>query len=408
MTETENALSRMFMNVWPHLGERERRLVAAGEAKRIGRRGISMVSRACGLSRVTITKGIKELDEAPLEPGKTRRAGAGRPRVERSDPGIWQSLEELMQETVRGEEDPPLVWTCKSTRCLAQELTASHHRISHEKVAQILRKNGYNLMGTRKTEEGSIHPDRDDQFRHIAGRASFCLANSLPVLAVETRRRDAPQDQADAQTARAAREPASARDQLDSGAHPRGVYDPRLARESASIRTARETAAFTCDSLCGWWLVEGRELFPEATSILITADNAGGLRRHALWKAGLQKLATASGLPVEFCRYPPGTSRWNGNSQRLFSFVSTSFAGEPRRDSEITVRLVSRGAQVRTMALGLTLDHSRFPPPSGDGEGADVTVYPSDFHGEWNYTIVPEPEAADPSAPPVPVVTRAS
>ncbi|MDR3154791.1 MAG: ISAzo13 family transposase, partial [Deltaproteobacteria bacterium] len=145
MTETESALSRMFSNVWPHLGERERRLVAAGEAKRIGRRGISMVSRACGLSRVTITKGIKELDEAPLEPGKTRRAGAGRPRVERADPGIWASLEDLMRETVRGEASPPLIWTCKSTRCLAQELTASHHRISHEKVAQILRKNGYNL-----------------------------------------------------------------------------------------------------------------------------------------------------------------------------------------------------------------------------------------------------------------------
>ncbi|MDR2350747.1 MAG: ISAzo13 family transposase, partial [Deltaproteobacteria bacterium] len=131
MIETENALTKMFANVWPHLGERERRLVAAGEAKRIGRRGISMVSRACGLSRVTITKGIKELDEAPLEPGKTRRSGAGRPRVERVDPGIQASLEELMRETTRGETDPPLLWTCKSTRCLASELTAAHHRISH-------------------------------------------------------------------------------------------------------------------------------------------------------------------------------------------------------------------------------------------------------------------------------------
>ncbi|MDR1042225.1 MAG: ISAzo13 family transposase [Deltaproteobacteria bacterium] len=407
MTETESALNKMFMNVWPHLGERERRLVAAGEAKRIGRRGISMVSRACGLSRVTITKGIKELDEAPLEPGKTRRAGAGRPRVERSDPGIWASLEDLMLETVRGEEDPPLVWTCKSTRCLAQELTAGQHRISHEKVAQILRKNGYNLMGTRKTEEGTIHPDRDAQFRHISRRAARCLENSLPVLAVETRRKDVPQDQAASPEARLA-SLAPPRDPLESGARHRGIYDPKLARESALVRTAREAASFTCDSLYGWWMVEGRELFPQATSILITADNAGGLRRNSLWKAGLQRLATMSGLPVEFCRYPPGTSRWNNNSQRLFSFVSTSFAGEPRRDSEITVRLISGGCQVRTMALGLTLDHSRFAPPSGEGEEArPVTVYPAEFHGEWNYTLAPETEAdmLDPSAAPV---TRAS
>ncbi|MDR2611724.1 MAG: ISAzo13 family transposase [Deltaproteobacteria bacterium] len=390
MTDTENALSKMFSNVWPHLGERERRLVAAGEAKRIGRRGISMVSRACGLSRVTITKGIKELDEAPLEPGKTRRAGAGRPRVERADPGIWNSLEDLLRETVRGETDPPLIWTCKSTRCLAQELTASHHRISHEKVAQILRKNGYNLMGTRKTEEGSIHPDRDAQFRHISRRACNCLANGLPILAVETRRKDASQDPSAHEQPRP-REGSSPRDRLEPGIHLRGIYDQKLARESACIATSREAVAFTCDSLCGWWAVEGRELFPQASSILVTADNAGGLRRNTLWKAGLQKLATLAGLPVEFCRYPPGTSRWNANAQRLFSFFSTSFANEPRRDSEITVRLVSAGAQVRTMALGLTLDHGRFYAPSGDGDdGKSIAIYPSEFHGEWNYTLAPD------------------
>ncbi|MDR1313427.1 MAG: hypothetical protein LBQ12_06945, partial [Deltaproteobacteria bacterium] len=140
------------------------------------------------------------------------------------------------------------------------------------------------------------------------------------------------------------------------------------------------------------------------------ADNAGGARRHSLWKQGLQKLATAAGIPVEFCRYPPGTSRWNANAQRLFSFVSTSFAGEPRRDSEITVRLISNVAQVRTMALGLTLDHSRFGPPVGEGEeGRNVTVYPSEFHGAWNYSVAPEGDSPpDPSAAPVPAVTRAS
>ncbi|MDR2423040.1 MAG: ISAzo13 family transposase, partial [Deltaproteobacteria bacterium] len=128
--EAESALVKMFNNVWPHLGERERRLVAASEARRIGRCGVSMVSRACGLSRVTITKGLRELDEPPLEPGKARRPGAGRPRVERLDPGLWSSLEEVLRETTMGESDPTLLWTNKSTRQIARELTIGHHPIS--------------------------------------------------------------------------------------------------------------------------------------------------------------------------------------------------------------------------------------------------------------------------------------
>ncbi|MDR1167019.1 MAG: ISAzo13 family transposase [Deltaproteobacteria bacterium] len=398
MIETETALTKMFNNVWPHLGERERRLIAASEAKRIGRRGISMVSRACGLSRVTITKGIKELDEAPLEPGKTRRSGAGRPRVERVDPGIWLSLEDLLRETTQGEAEPPLLWTCKSTRRLAQELTAARHRISHEKVAQILRKNGYNLMGTRKTDEGRVHPDRDAQFRHIGKRVGFYLSAGLPIVAVETRKKETLQDMEPVPAlSLSAAQLQEIQDKLASGAHPRGIYDPKLARQTSVLASSHEASTFTCDSIYGWWQVEGRELFPGATSLLLTADNAGGLRRHALWKRDLQKLASAIGLPVEFCRYPPGTSKWNNAAQKLFSFVSSHFRDEPARDQEITARLISRAVPARTMALGLRIDHSQFPSPESPSEEElkALLIYPAEFHGEWNYAIGPDHGALD-------------
>jgi hypothetical protein len=391
MMETETALSKMFMNVWPHLGERERRLVAAGEAKRIGRRGISMVSRACGLSRVTITKGIKELDEAPLEPGRTRRAGAGRPRVERADPGIWDSLDALMRETTKDEPSPPLLWTCKSTRCLSQELTAALHRISHEKVAQILRKNGYNLMGTRKTDEGAIHPDRDSQFRYISRRASHFLSEQQPIVAVETRRKEGGQEGAP-NLARGHAYPGIFPDPLSAGAHPHGVYDSTLARKSHTIPTSYDTVSFTCDSVYGWWIIEGKALFPDATTLFLTADNSGGLRRHALWKTELQRLANRIGLPVEFCRYPPGTSKWNNTATRLFSFVTTAYADEPQREQVVTALLVSRKEDVRTMALGLKLDHSQHeqgPAPTED-DLLKVAIHPVEFHGEWNYIIAPD------------------
>jgi hypothetical protein len=181
-------------------------------------------------------------------------------------------------------------------------------------------------------------------------------------------------------------------DILEAGAHPKGIYDQKLARRSAVVKTAYESASFTLDSIRGWWTVEGRELFPDATSLMLTADNVGGLRRHSLWKTELQKLANAAGIPVEFCRYPPGTSKWNGAAQKLFSFMSTGYAEEPNRDFEITVRLVGRNVAVRTMALGLKLDHQTFPAPAGptEEELRAVVIYPAEFHGEWNYSIAPD------------------
>jgi hypothetical protein len=383
--DTEVSLSRMFNNVWPHLGERERRLVAASEARRIGRRGISMVSRACGLSRVTITKGIKELDEAPLAPGKTRRSGAGRPRVERVDPGIWSCLDQLMRDCAEADSAPNLLWTIKSTRCLAQELTDAQHRISHEKVAQILRQKGYNLQGTRRNDESNMQPDRRSQFKHLEQRVSGHLAECHPVIAIETRRRE-PAFITEAYQA----QPESGIDRLLAGEFPTGVYDPLLARETVNVETALEAASFTADSLLGWWLVEGQDLFPGAESLLITADSCGSAQRVP-WKAEMQKLANAIGLPVEFCRFPPGTSKWNRPSQRLFSFVSSQWLGETERDYEIAARLINPPAETRTMALGLRLDHShcQILNQSGDDERG-LFLNPSEFHGDWNFTTKPE------------------
>ncbi|MDR2300829.1 MAG: ISAzo13 family transposase [Deltaproteobacteria bacterium] len=382
--DTEIALSRMFNNVWPHLGERERRLVAASEARRIGRRGISMVSRACGLSRVTITKGIKELDEAPLAPGKTRRSGAGRPRVERVDPDIWSCLDRLLRESAP-TETPNILWTVKSTRKLAQELTASHHRISHEKVAQILRQNGYNLQGTRRNDENRLQPDRQAQFQYLENRVRDRLDDGQPVVSVETRRRDPILLTGDYGQTKG-----GGIDRLLAGEFPTGVYDPLLARETVNIETAMEAPGFTVDSLLGWWLVEGQELFPQATSLFITADGCGGSQKFS-WKAEIQKLSNTLGLPVEFCRFPPGTSKWNRPCQRLFSFVSSHWKGESERDYEVSAKLLNPPEETRTMALGLRLDHSHFQPqarPNEDERG--LQLLPSEFHGDWNFTINPE------------------
>jgi hypothetical protein len=182
-------LRRKFVEIWPHLDERARRLVAAIEARQFGRGGVALVSRACGLSRLTVAKGIRELAEPPLPPGRIRQPGAGRPRLTVQNPALPRRLEALVEPLARGDPDSPLRWTVKSTRSLAATLTTQHHPVSHMGVARLLGGLGYSLQGNRKTEEGADHPDRDAQFAHINAAVERALAARLPVLSVDTKKK---------------------------------------------------------------------------------------------------------------------------------------------------------------------------------------------------------------------------
>lgn len=183
-------LKAKVVRLWPHLDERARRLLAASEARQLGHGGVSIVSRACGLSRVTITKGLGELDQAPLPAGRVRRAGAGRPLLELQDPELDERLDAMVEPLTRGDPESPLRWTSKSTRRLAAELTAAGHPISHETVAQLLRSMHYSLQGTRKLEEGTVHPDRDAQFQFINDAVRKALAAKRPVISVDTKKKE--------------------------------------------------------------------------------------------------------------------------------------------------------------------------------------------------------------------------
>ena len=135
MTARSAGIVQKFARLWPHLNERSRRMVAATEALQLGYGGISQVSQACGMSRVTITKGIHELDAKPLAAGRIRRPGAGRTNLLKRDPSLLRVLESLIEPFTLGDPESPLRWTCKSTRTLAFKLTVQKHPISHEKVA---------------------------------------------------------------------------------------------------------------------------------------------------------------------------------------------------------------------------------------------------------------------------------
>jgi len=394
------ALREKVARLWPHLDERARRLLAASEARALGRGGVSLVSRACGLSRVTITKGLRELAEPPLPAGRVRRPGAGRPRIDVCDPELVERLDELVEPLSRGDPESPLRWTSKSTRTLAAELTAAGHPVSHETVAQLLRALDYSLQGTRKTVEGAQHPDRDTQFQFINNEVRKALAAKRPVISVDTKKKELVGNY---ENAGRGWRPAKAPHRVKvhdfpapdvPRAYPYGIYD--LARNTGfvNIGTDHDTGAFAVASIRGWWRAEGRHLYPRARSLLITADGGGSNGyRLRLWKVKLQAFADETGITVRVCHFPPGTSKWNKVEHRLFSFISTNWRGEPLRDYETIVRLIAKTTTAKGLNVTCRLDRRRYPVGRKvtDTEFATVRLYPNRFHGDWNYAIWPHP-----------------
>jgi hypothetical protein len=391
-------LAEKVARLWPHLDERARRLFAASEARQLGHGGISLVSRACGLSRVTITKGLQELEAAPLPVGRVRRAGAGRPRLEVVDPALPERLDALVDPLARGDPQSPLRWTTKSTRVLAAALTAEGHPISHEGVAQLLRGLQYSLQGNRKTEEGAAHPDRDAQFRFINDEVRKALAAKRPVISVDTKKKELLGNYANAgRQWRLAHHPAHVHvhdfpDPSVPRAYPYGIYDVGRNTGFVNVGTDHDTGAFAVASIRGWWRAEGRHLYPGARTLLITADGGGsnGYRVRA-WKMHLQALADEARIIIHVCHFPPGTSKWNKVEHRLFSFISSNWRGEPLRDYETVVRLIAKTTTAKGLTVTCRLDRRRYPLGHRvtDAEIATVNLQPRLFHGEWNYAIRP-------------------
>jgi hypothetical protein len=396
--DKEVDLRDKFSSIWPHLNERARRMVAASEALDLGYGGISIVSRACGLSRVTITKGIQELHAEPIAAGRIRRPGAGRPKLTDVDPSLPQALEALVEPLARGDPESPLRWTCKSTRLLAQELSAQDHPVSHEKVAQILRSMDYSLQGNRKTEEGEDHPDRDAQFQYINDQVRRALAAHRPVISVDTKKKELIGNyENQGQKWRKTKTPVQVNghdfpDPSVPRAYPYGSYDLGRNTGFVNVGTDHDTSAFAVASLRGWWRAEGRRLYDPARPLLITADGGGsnGYRRRT-WKVELQRLADETGLSLHVCHFPPGTSKWNKVEHRLFSFISSNWRGEPLRDYETVVRLIAHTTTAKGLRVTCRLDRRRYPVGRKvtDKEYASLHLTPHSFHGEWNYFIQP-------------------
>jgi len=396
-------IRRMYRTLSPEMDERMRRQWAAAEARELGWGGVTLVAQASGLSRTTITAGLRELDLPPgqrqAEAVRVRRPGGGRRALAQTDPELVAALEQLIDPVTRGDPMSPLRWTCKSTRRLAEELTRRHHPVSAPTVAVLLRQAGYSLQGNAKTREGASHPDRDAQFRHIHDTVRRFLDRNEPAISVDTKKKELVGDFKNAgREWHPQGEPEEVRvhdflDKTQGKAIPYGVYDILNNQGWVSVGIDHDTAQFAAHSIRRWWREMGRRRFPRASQLLITADGGGSNgSRSRLWKLALQGLADDLGLRLKVCHFPPGTSKWNKIEHRLFSFITQNWRGRPLVSHQAIVSLIAATTTQSGLIVKAALDTNHYETrlKVSDAELARLNIKPEPFHGEWNYIVSPQ------------------
>ena len=382
----------------PFLDERQRRLWAAAEAQSLGWGGITAVSEATGLAKGTIRAGIEEIQAGVTPDDRVRRKGAGRKRLEALDPDLIKALDALVEPVTRGDPQSPLRWTCKSLRQLSGELTAQGHPVSPQKVGELLSSMGYSLQGTRKTLEGTDHPDRDAQFRHIADKVAQMQQQGEPVVSVDTKKKELVGEYSNAgREWQPQGEPVPVRvhdfiDEKLGKAIPYGVYDLSANLGWVSVGTDHDTAAFAVESLRRWWTTMGHKAYPNATKLLVTADGGGSnASRSRGWKLELQKFADEIGLQISVCHFPPGTSKWNKIEHRMFSHITQNWRGRPLVSHETIVNLIANTTTRKGLKISAGLDAGDYPlgVTVTDAEMAALRLLRDEFHGDWNYSLNP-------------------
>ena len=405
--DTDSPIGQRWEVLVDALDERQRRLLVGVEAKVLGRGGIAAVALATGVSRTTIMAGISEieamksLDLSANQPSAgrtngTRQAGGGRKKIEFKDQTLLPDLLTLVDSSTRGDPESPLRWTCKSLRNLADELQAQGHKVSHVVVGKLLKSQDYSLQTNVKVLEGNQSPDRNAQFEHINAAVTAALKANQPVISVDTKKKELVGAYKNAgQEWLPSGEPVKVKvhDFIDKElgrANPYGVYDIGADEAWVSVGTDHDTSAFAVQTIRRWWFSMGKERYPQAKQLVITADGGGSNgHRVRLWKLELSRLAQETGLDIEVHHFPPGTSKWNKIEHRLFSYITMNWRGRPLISHEVIVNLIASTKTRSGLTVRAELDTAEYPKGLvvSDAELDTVKIERNEFHGDWNYRI---------------------
>ena len=402
----DTKLSEHINRVLPWLDEDQRRKFLASEAISLGRGGIQEISAISGVHRNTIAAGVKELKDPsskPTESGESNRRirakGAGRKPITVTQPGIKEALERLVDPETYGNPMNPLRWTTKSLRNLQRELQDEGYTVGYDKVGDLLKELGYSLQQNQKMKQvGEESPDRDAQFKHINDTARQYMAAGNPVISIDCKKKENIGNfKNNGSEYRPIKDPIEVLDHdfplPEFGkAAPYGVYDIACNEGFVNVGISADTAQFAVNSIRMWWLQMGKEQYPEANALYITADGGGSNgSRCKLFKVELQCLANELNIPIEISHFPPGTSKWNKVEHRLFSQITKNWRGRPLETLEMIVELISSTTTSTGLKVQCAVDHTIYPRglKVSDEELEGINIIRDAFCGKWNYTIFP-------------------
>jgi hypothetical protein len=393
-----SAIGERYAAVRGSLNERGRRLFAAAEARTAGPGGISACARATGIARSTIGRGLKDLDDADALSGIVRRPGSGRHALTVTDPTLLEDLRQLLEPATMGDPMRPLLWVSKSHAKLATALCAIGHEIGKSSIPKLLGLLNYRRQVNRKALEGSRDPDRDAQFEHINAAVLATQTAGQPVISIDTKKKELIGPYKNAGTdyrPEGCPDQVKVHDFVDAELGkvvPYGVYDIAANAGCVSVGIDNDTAQFSVNSIRRWLDLMGRERYPNADRLMITADGGGSNgSRVRLFKVELQKLADETGLTLQVCHFPPGTSKWNKIEHRLFCHITQTWRGKPLTSRLAVVELIAATTTKTGLRVRCELDTRAYPKgiKVSDAEMDTLKITGDKFHPEWNYTIVP-------------------
>jgi transposase len=393
----EEIITKKFNMLNSSLNERQRRLWAATETLNLGYGAISIVSRATGISRPTIMKGIKEIsEEFHLPPERSRRSGGGRKKTSEQQPNLISSLEAIVEPTAKGDPMSPLRWTTHSTRRLAELLQQQGFDVSKSKVCYLLHEMEYQLAANRKSIEGGTDPERNAQFEYINEQSKGFLKRNHPVISVDAKKKELIGNfKQNGSVWRPKGEPELVQvyDFIDKElgkATPYGVYDLKKNIGLVNVGINHDTAEFAVESIRLWWKHLGQELYQKTPCLNITADGGGSNgSKNRLWKYCLQEFSDESGLKIYVSHFPPGTSKWNKIEHRLFNHITMNWKGQPLVSMEVIINLIGNTTSKTGLKVYAMEDRNIYPTKVkiSDEEMESLKIKENKVFGKWNYMI---------------------
>lgn len=396
----EKRLTKKYKTILPHLSEKQKRIFLSAEAEYFGYGGITKVAKLSGVSRVLITKGKKELDEKIDMPiHKSRKSGGGRKKAIDKYPEAIKMIKQIIEPHIRGEPETSLLWTSKSLRKISQELKTKNCLISHRAVGEILKSEGFSLMANKKTNEGGNHIDRDKQFLHINKKIIDFQKKNMPIISVDAKKKELIGN-----FKNNGKEWVKSKEAIKTNVYdfptdakgkvtPYGVYDIINNSGWVNVGIDKDTSKFAVESIRKWWYKMGQTYYDKPKKLLITADGGGSNgSRVRLWKKEIQNLANELNMEISICHFPPGTSKWNKIEHRLFSYISINWRGKPLISYEVVVQLIGATTTTKGLKVKSEIDENVYETgiKVSDEDFKSINIARDDFHGEWNYTILPQ------------------